>query len=325
MVVINLTERGYIKRVPSDTYSAQGRGGKGITGMVTRDADAVSTMLVAHSHDNVLFFTNRGRAFQLRSSSCRKRGGRRVESPMANVIAVEPGERVTAMLTFPKDRTAAISSWPRPAARSSGRRCTTSATCANGLIAIGLAEDDELAWVQLSEGHERYHARHERRTRDPLQAGATSARWAGAAGVRGIRLAPRAHVVTMALAAESSHLLVIGQRGIGKRTPLSEYPLRGRGGQGVRTLVTQKAGPVVSGIVTPDEAGEIIIMSSGGKIVRGQLNQFKTTGRVAQGVRLMRLNEGDAVVSLAYIPETADDGTADGAGDSPWRRGQARA
>jgi len=320
-----MTTKGYIKRVPTSTYRAQGRGGKGIVGMVTRDADAVSQLFVANTHDNILFFTNKGRAFQLKVYELPEAGRTARGVPVANVIAAEPGERVTAILTFESGRTdgyivmattrGTVKRTPLYDFRNVRR---------SGLIAIGLADDDELAWVQLSAGDEdvmlvttdgraiRFEQEDVRSMGRP------------AAGVRGIRLHTDDRVVAMGLVQEQGDLLVVTEEGYGKRTALVEYPTHGRGGGGVATIRPgDKIGPIVAAAVTHDSIGEMILMSGGGKIIRQPIDTVPRLGRATKGVRLMRLNEGDSVVSMGFLDDSEpdadsehDDGAADVEADS---------
>jgi len=313
-VVVTMTTKGYIKRVPVSTYRAQGRGGKGIVGMVTREADAVSQLFVANTHDNILFFTNKGRAFQLKVYELPDKDRTARGVPVANVIAAEPGERVSAILTLPAGRTdgyivmattrGTVKRTPLYDFRNVRR---------SGLIAIGLADDDELAWVQLSAGDEdvmlvttdgraiRFEQEDVRSMGRP------------AAGVRGIRLKPDDRVVAMGLVQEQGDLLVVTDEGYGKRTALVEYPTHGRGGGGVATIrPDDKIGPIVAAAVTHDTVGEMILMSGGGKIIRQPIDTVPRLGRATKGVRLMRLNEGDNVVSMAFLGDGEPDAIADG-------------
>jgi len=308
-VVVTMTTKGYVKRLPSSTYRAQGRGGKGIMGMVTRDADAVAHLFVTNTHDNILFFTNRGRAFQLKVYELPEAGRTARGVPVANIIAAEPGERVTAALTFEKGQ----SDGYIVMATTRGTIKRTSLydfrnVRRSGLIAIGLNDDDELAWVQLSTGNEdimlvtsdgraiRFEQEDVRSMGRP------------AAGVRGIRLQPDDRVVAMGLVAEGGDLLIVTEEGYGKRSPLKDYPTHGRGGGGVATIRPgEKIGSIVAAAITTDELGDLILMSAGGQVIRQGLDHVPQLGRATQGVRLMRLNEGDNVVSMAFLGDSGDE------------------
>ncbi len=314
-VVVTMTTKGYVKRLPSSTYRAQGRGGKGIMGMVTRDADAVAHLFVTNTHDNILFFTNRGRAFQLKVYELPEAGRTARGVPVANIIAAEPGERVTAALTFEKGQ----SDGYIVMATTRGTIKRTSLydfrnVRRSGLIAIGLNDDDELAWVQLSTGNEdimlvtsdgraiRFEQEDVRSMGRP------------AAGVRGIRLQPDDRVVAMGLVAEGGDLLIVTEEGYGKRSPLKDYPTHGRGGGGVATIRPgEKIGSIVAAAITTDELGDLILMSAGGQVIRQGLDHVPQLGRATQGVRLMRLNEGDNVVSMAFLGDSGDE--SDDSGD----------
>ena len=307
-MVVTMTTKGYVKRLPSSTYRAQGRGGKGIIGTVTRDADAVAHLFVANTHDNILFFTNRGRCFQLKVHELPEAGRTARGVPVANIIAAEPGERVTAALTFAKGRTNGyiVMATTRGTAKRTELYDFRNVR-RSGLIAIGLADDDELAWVQLAEGNEDVvlvtsDGRAIRFPQDNVRAMGRPA-----AGVRGIDLRPDDTVVAMGLASRDTDcdLLVVTEQGYGKRSPLVEYPTQRRGGGGVATIKPgERLGPIVAAAITPDGMGEMILMSAGGQIIRQNVDAVSRQGRATQGVRLMRLNEGDTVVSLAFLGES---------------------
>jgi DNA gyrase subunit A len=179
----------------------------------------------------------------------------------------------------------------------------------SGLIAIGLADDDELAWVQLSTGTEDIvlvtsDGRAIRFQQDDVRPMGRPA-----AGVRGIRLQAADRVVAMGLAQPGGDLLVVTEEGYGKRTPLADYPVHGRGGGGVATVRPgAKIGSVVAAATTTDSHGEMILMSAGGKIIRQPVGAVPRLGRATQGVRLMRLNDGDSVVSLAFVRDGEPEG-----------------
>ena len=332
---MTMTGRGYIKRVPSSTYSAQGRGGKGILGMVTREEDAVERLFVTNTHDNILFFTNKGRAYQLKVYEVPEAGRTARGVPVANIIATEPTERVTAALTFPEPdgrrkteggRGAPTSDFRLPSSDANGHTdgyiimATTRGTIKrtplhdfrnvrrSGLIALGLADDDELAWVQLSAGTEDIMLVTSDGRAIRFQQDDVRPMGRPAAGVRGIRLQSADRVVAMGLAQPGGDLLIVTEEGYGKRTPLADYPVHGRGGGGVATVRPgAKIGAVVAAATTTDAHGEMILMSAGGKIIRQPVGAVPRLGRATQGVRLMRLNEGDGVVSMAFVGDDEPD------------------
>jgi len=318
-VVVTMTTKGYIKRVPASTYRAQGRGGKGIVGMVTRDADAVSQLFVANTHDNILFFTNRGRAFQLKVYELPDKDRTARGVPVANVIAAEPGERVGAILTLPAGR---VDGYIVMATTRGTIKRTPLYDFRNvrrsGLIAIGLADDDELAWVHLSAGDEDMMLVTTDGRAIRFQQEDVRSMGRPAAGVRGIRLHSDDRVVAMGLVCEQGDLLVVTEEGYGKRTALAEYPTHGRGGGGVATIRPgDRIGPIVAAAVTHDSIGEMILMSGGGKIIRQPIDTVPRLGRATQGVRLMRLNEGDSVVSMAFLRDGEEEaGVAGEGGDT---------
>lgn len=304
-VVVTMTTRGYIKRVPADTYRPQARGGRGKRGMATVEQDNVEHMFVASTHDTVLFFTNRGRAFQLKVYELPEGSRQSRGVPVANLIALD-GEDVETLLPLSRAR---HDGYLVMATRRGVIKRTSlyefRAVRRNGLLAIRINQDDELAWVRVSQGDEDIilvtsDGRAARFAQSDVRpTGRTSA------GVFGIRLRDEDHVVTMDLARDNADLLVVTEHGYGKRTDLAEYNVKGRRGMGVVTLnVTDKTGTLVAAHVVGPEHEEIILISANGIVIRQKLVTVRRIGRNAQGVRLMRLNDGDKTVTVALSTRT---------------------
>lgn len=302
-VVVTMTTRGYTKRIPASTYRQQRRGGKGIMGMVARDADEVNRLLVCNTHDSLLFFTNRGRAYQLKVYELPATGRQARGVPVNNLISVEPGENVAAVLVMPRDGLRSgylILTTVRGVIKRTALENFMNVR-RNGLQAISLDDEDELAWVEASTGDEDImlvtsDGRAIRFAQDEVRSMGRTA-----AGVNGIRLRSGDRVVAMGMAKPESDLLVITQRGMGKRTPVGEYPVQGRYGQGVYTIKdVEKVGQIVAAaVVTPEM--EMVLMSAGGQVIRQSVETVRQSGRQTQGVRLMGLNDGDSVVSMACM------------------------
>jgi DNA gyrase subunit A len=322
-VVVTISRRGYIKRQPVATYRRQGRGGKGIIGHVTREEDAVDSLLVANTHDWGLFFTNRGRVFSAKVHSVVDASRQAKGIPIINLpgVQVEAGEVPTATLVVPDfkagrylvmaTRRGVIKKTPLEQfekVRSSGIR------------AITLADDDELAWVGVAAGHD-----------DVIIATAlgklarfaeTEVRAMGrdAAGVIGIRLARAGdEVVSMSVVQPERDLLVLTETGYGKRVALSEFRRKHRGGQGVMLIPLEgrKTGRVAAVQQVTEADEELLLISAGGQVVRTQTNTINRYSSGARGVITMRLNEGDRVVGIAAFSEGLAERGGMGDNDDP--------
>ncbi len=300
-VVVTLTEKGYIKRLPSNTYRAQRRGGRGITGMVTREDDTVRHLLVAHNHDALLFFTDRGRVFRLRVFELPDVSRTAKGEHIINLISIEQRERVTAMVYVPKG----VSRDFMIVATKKGEVKKTAmdefeVVRRSGLIAMNLEDDDELIGAKLAHADDdvlMISARG-KAIRFTVAELRSASRTSG--GVRGIRLAKGDRVVSLNLAPKDGELLVVNENGYGKRTPIDEYPGQSRGGGGVITSkVTGKTGLVATARVITEKDNDLMIISAGGVVIRTDVSTIHVAGRATQGVRLMNLGEGDCVVAVA--------------------------
>src|SRR5437016_4203852 len=300
-VVVTLTEKGYIKRLPSNTYRAQHRGGRGKTGMATREDDAVRHLLVAHNHDSLLFFTDRGRVYQLKVYELPDTSRTAKGEHLINLIAIEQRERVTAIVSVPKG----VSRDFMIVATKKGEIKKTAmeefeVVRRSGFIAMDLEEDDELIGAKLARADDDVlmitaQGKAIRFTVAELR---SASRTSG--GVRGIRLSEGDTLVSLNLTPKDSELLVVTERGYGKRTPIDEYPSQSRGGGGVITLkVTDKTGSVASARVISDHENDLMIISAGGVVIRTDVSAIARSGRATQGVRLMNPGEGDSVVAVA--------------------------
>ncbi|WP_084659195.1 DNA gyrase subunit A [Thermogemmatispora onikobensis] len=300
-VVVTLTEKGYIKRLPSSTYRAQRRGGKGVTGMVTREDDAVRHLLVAHAHDHLLFFTDRGRVYQLRVYELPDVSRTARGEHLINLIALDQQERVTAIVAVPKG---VSRDYMIVATRKGEVKKTVMSEFESvrrqGLIAMNLEEDDRLIGAKLARADDHVllitaHGKAIRFTVEELRA---ASRMSG--GVRGIRLEEGDSVVSLNLTPRDSELLVVTERGYGKRTPIEEYPPHSRGGSGVLTAkVTEKTGPVATARIITDLDNDLMIITAGGVVIRTEISNVSRLGRATQGTRLMTIADGDSVVAVA--------------------------
>jgi DNA gyrase subunit A len=299
--VVTLTEQGYIKRLPSNTYRAQRRGGRGITGMVTREDDTVRQLLVTHTHDSLLFFTDRGRVFQLRVYELPDTSRTAKGEHLINLIAIEQRERVTAIVSVPKG----VSHDFMIVATTKGEIKKTAmeefeVVRRQGLIAMDLEEDDELIGAKMA------HADDDvllisalgQAIRFSVSELRSASRTSG--GVRGLRLSPTDRVVSLNLALNDSELLVVTEYGYGKCTPIDDYPRHSRGGNGVLTLrVTEKNGRVAAARIITEKDSDLMIISAAGVVIRMDTANIIRGGRATQGRMMMNLGEGDTVVAVA--------------------------
>ena len=335
-VVITISERGYIKRVPIATYRTQRRGGKGVRGMTTRDDDALKDLVVVDTHETLFFFSNRGRvyplrAFQIAADTSRTTRG----TPLVNLLPLDRGEQVQAMLAIknPQDDyilMLATRMGEVKALRTGGLSNIRPA----GLIVMKLEQGDELVSVGQADPDQDAVIVSENGQAIKFAVSDLIPRTRAAGGVRGLKLVGEDKVVAMGIVTPGSHLLIVSQKGYGKSTPLTSYPRHKRGGQGVRTLrVTDKTGPVAAARVVPDAPGqEIFIISVQAQMVRITLDEVRVSGRNTQGVIVWRDREPeDQVASIACFQESdhqrdngADDGEASNGATSNGASGNGR-
>lgn len=305
--VILLTTENYIKRTLLSDYRKQNRGGKGKRGMTTKDEDVIDQLVPASTHDWLLFFTNRGRVFRLKAYEvpAASLNGKGVAA--VNLLQLQPEEKITSIIRHEKD------------AKDEG--FLFMATCkgtvkktplkdyanirTNGLIAIKLDDGDELRWIKRTEGDNDVII--STSAGQAVRFNEKDARPMGrsARGVRGARLRPNDVVVGMDIVhSEKQELLVISEKGFGKRTKAENFPSHKRGGVGIKAaVVTAKTGPIISVQTLEPEMAEAILISKNGQTIRLSLSDIKVLGRTTQGVTIMRLRDGDSVSSIGLMPE----------------------
>ncbi|MFN8525890.1 MAG: DNA gyrase subunit A [Chloroflexota bacterium] len=301
-VLVTISSRGYVKRLRSDTYRVQRRGGKGIRGQVLREEDALRHMVVAHARDNILFFTNRGKVYQSKAYQIPEfeRTARGV--PLINVIDLDSSETVTAILAAPDFEN---NEFLVMATRMGEVKKTSLQDFAqvrrNGLIAMDLEPEDELCWVRHCAGGQDLMLVSEQgqALRFCVDVLRTASRTSG--GVRGLKLAKGDQLAGMDIVDPEGQILVITSNGYGKRTKLNQYDSHGRGTGGIKTLkVTPKTGIVASAqVVHGDE--ELMLISASGIVIRTELSTINLLGRATQGVAVMNLKTGDRVACIAII------------------------
>ncbi len=305
-VLISITEQGYIKRVSAKSYRAQGRGGRGVTGQAMKDEDEMLILIPARTLDTILFFSDKGkvyseRAFQIPDALRTARG-----IPIVNVLALQPGETITAAVPVPKFEAAEYCLMATRRGRVKRIPLSEFASVRpSGLIAINLADGDELRWVRLTDGDCEVIMVTEQG--QALRFSETQVRPTGrtAAGVIGIRLRGDDQVTSMEIVEQGGDLLVVTTQGYGKRTPLSQYASKSRATLGI-TTINKNAIPIIGPIAAArvvQEADDLTIISINAVVLRTKVKQIKQAGRATRGVRLIGLQEGDSVASLARIAE----------------------
>ena len=300
--VFTLTENGYIKRTPVSEYAAQSKGGMGKKGITTRDEDTVVDVFTASTHDYILFFTDTGKVYRKKGYQIPESGKAAKGVNIVNIIQVETGERVQAMLHFREtgDEELYLFMTTRD---GTVKRLEVSALKNlrnNGIRALTLDEGDQLISVVETRGHDRVLiATHDGQA---VCFDETDVRAMGrvAVGVRGIRLREGDYVIGAARADEGKTVLSITENGYGKRTPIEEYRVTGRGGLGVKNyMVTDKTGDVV-GMKVVDGTEDLLLVTAAGILIRTPVENIRVAGRATQGVIVMRFKEeGDRVISLA--------------------------
>ena len=307
--VVALTHFGYIKRVPVDTYKSQKRGGKGITGISTREEDFVKEIFTASTHDTILFFSNKGKLYRLRGYEIPEGGRTAKGTAIVNLLRLDPGEKVSTIIPIQNFAEGKYLLF----ATKNGLIKKTSLIEYNiarksGLQAITLKEDDELIGVRLTDGEDNIVLVTRQGMCITFDEKDVRPTGRSAQGVIGIRLNENDYVIGMEsiISNTKSTLLAITENGFGKRTELEEYRVINRGGKGVITYkITPKTGEIV-GIRIVDESDDIMLITDTGTVIRLNVSEISILGRSTQGVTLMKTNEGK-VVSIEKISEEKEE------------------
>ena len=305
-VLITITQRGYIKRVSANLYRAQNRGGRGVTGQAVKEEDNVLMLVPARTLQTLLFFSDHGKVYSERVYQLPDAGRTSTGIPIINVLSLEAGERITAAVAVPNFEEAKYCTMATLRGRVKRVALSEFASVRpSGLIAITLDASDQLNWVRLTNGEQDILL---------ITANGQALRFAEkevrvmgrqAAGVTGIALKPGDQLASMEVVEPGGDLLLITRQGYGKRCRLEEYPTKGRATGGVLTLNTKalpKTGPIVSARVV-QENEEITAITTGGILLRMKVKNVSQQGRSSSGVRLMVVDEGDGVASLARLIE----------------------
>ncbi len=301
-VVITMTKLGYIKRMSHDTFKSQNRGGKGIKGMQTLDEDYVEELFISHTHHYIMFFTNTGRVYRMKAYEIPEASRTSRGTAIVNLLQLMPGEKISAVIElddyrdgeylFMATKRGLVKKTPIKEYENVRRK---------GLAAITLREDDELIEVKYTDGKNdillvtKYGQCIRFNEKDVRPTGRTSM------GVRGMNLSDRDEIIGMQLEIQGRELLIASEKGMGKRTDISEFTCQNRGGKGVKCYkITEKTGNVV-GVKAVNEDDEIMIINTEGIIIRMKCDGISVLGRITSGVKLINLKEGDTVASIAKV------------------------
>ncbi len=318
-VVITISHSGYIKRLPSNTYRSQRRGGRGVTAMGTKDEDFVEHLFITSSHNNLLIFTNKAKVYRLMAYEVPELGRTAKGVPIINLLNIEQGEKISAVIPVSNEDMTSDQYYLFTATRKGIVKKTSLSAFSNirkmGLIALGLRDDDELIGVRLTDGEQEIimGTKHGMSIRFPESDVRPMGRTA--AGVKGISLEAVDEIIDMDVLQPDTTVLVVTTKGYGKRTAIDDYRTQTRGGKGIKTLnITRKNGPVV-GLKVVHDSEDLMIITNTGVAIRLHIDDISTLGRNTQGVRLIALNDSE-VSGVARIAAGVDDEGHDGPADS---------
>ncbi len=317
-VTVTLTHLGYIKRVPSDTYKAQRRGGKGIMGITTRDNDFVKDLIMTSTHDYLMFFTNTGKAHKLKAFEIPEASRTARGTPAVNFLSLMQRERITALIPvkeFAEDRYLIAVTKQGTIKKTSLSEYDTNRT--SGIIAIKLKDDDQLIDVKQTTGSNSIIIVTKKGKCICFSEEDVRAMGRVAGGVRAIKLDKDDEVVSMSLVDPEQELLVVTENGYGKRTPVKEYKIQVRGGKGLLTYDKskfKKTGALIGAMVV-DEDDEVLLINSEGIIIRIRANEISELGRATQGVKIMKVEDETKIVAMAKVIKEEDEASEEEPGE----------
>ena len=307
-IVITLTNKGYIKRLPVDTYKTQNRGGMGIKGMTTNEEDFVEHLINSTTHDYILMFTNKAKVYRVKGYEIPEFSRQSKGLPIVNLLSLEKDEKITSLLKISNEDESKYLAF----ATKSGLIKRTNISefdniRTNGKKFITLKDDDELVSVKKTSGEDDILIASSGGRMVRFNESCIRVMGRGASGVRGINLGEDGHLVGMEIAVPGVDVLVVTEKGYGKKTPVDEYRITNRGGKGVKTLnTTDKNGSIVS-FKTVDNDKDLMIITDTGIVIRLAVDKISTMSRVTQGVRLINLKENQYVSSISVIDKNNDE------------------
>jgi len=307
-VVVTMSNQGYIKRLPINAYKAQRRGGKGVTGMATREEDFVEHLFITNTHDTILFFTNMGKVYSLKGYEIPEAQRHARGTAVVNLIELDPGEAVTALMPVSKfDEDVYVFMATKKGTVKKTELSAFANIRRSGIIGISLAPDDELIAVRMTGGDDEILLVTKDGMSIRFRQDNVRAMGRTAAGVRGINLDKGDAVVGMDIARDNADVLIITSAGYGKRTPVVEYRPQNRAGKGLKACrLTNKTGNIV-GVKLVREENEMMLTTMAGYVIRFQISDVPRMGRLTQGVKVMSLDDGDQVISIARVSSKGED------------------
>jgi DNA gyrase subunit A len=317
-MVISITRSGYIKSLPLSTYRQQRRGGVGVTGMEMKDDDYIEHLFVSSTHDYLLFFTNRGKVYRLKVYELPEASRTARGRALVNLLPLREGERVQSVLStrdFGEGRYLVFAT-RRGIVKKTEFQAYNTPIKADGIIAINIRDDDELIAVRRTSGHDDIimvsrSGQAARFSEDQVRAMGRDT-----SGVRGMNVSQRGNaVLSMDVARDDQELLVVTENGYGKRTPISEYPVKGRGTMGVKTITLTENKGQLAGALVVREHQELVFISQNGMVQRTSVRGINRYGRSSQGVRVMNIREDDQVSAVALVVESEGETAAPVAGE----------
>lgn len=308
-MIVSITRNGYIKRVSAETYRVQKRGGRGVIGVTAREEDEIAHLFVATTHHHIFFFTDRGRVYRIKAYEVPQTSRTAMGTAVINLIGIEPGDRVTA--TVPIANLDADAYLVMGTEHGEVKRTSLSEfknLRANGLNAFNLEAGDSLRWVHLAAAEDHVMLVTANGQAMRFEVGKLRAASRNSGGVKGIKILPGDRVIGMEVIPHGTEddVLVVGSNGYGKRTPASDYTVHNRGGQGITTMrVTEKTGPVAD-FKLVRQGDRLLVSTANGIVIRVPVDEIRRTRRSAEGVRVIRLEEGDQVRAIERVRKLAD-------------------
>ena len=302
-MVITVSHNGYIKRNPLSIYRSQKRGGKGLTGMETREEDYVEQLFIASTHDYMLFFSNKGRLYWLKIYQIPEAGRAAKGKALVNLLSLSEGERITTAINVKDFKEGYLVMFTKAGIVKKTKLEEYSNPRAKGIIAVTLDDKDELIAVRRTNGENDIiigtkKGLAARFKEDDVRSCGRTAR-----GVIGIRLSKGDEVVSANVVEENTTLLTVTEKGLGKRSKTEDYPVHGRGGKGVISIKVVERGGAAVGLLQVKDEDEVVLITNGGKLIRTVAGKISLLGRIAQGVKLMDIDPDDKIVSMGKVEE----------------------